>query len=40
MDEMSWFVMGVIDKFLLECHSNMINDNTNISRLMVRDKKL
>ena len=34
-DEMNRFVMGVSDDLQEECHSAMLHDNMNISRLMV-----
>ena len=34
-DEMSRFLMGVLDYLQKECHSAMLHDNMNISRIMV-----
>ncbi|XP_069155655.1 uncharacterized protein [Solanum lycopersicum] len=37
-DEMRRFVMGVLDDLQEECHSSMLHENMNNSRLMVHDK--
>ena len=36
-EDMSTFVMGVLDYLQEECHSAIQHDNMNISRLMVHD---
>ncbi|KAK4737245.1 hypothetical protein R3W88_000942 [Solanum pinnatisectum] len=38
-DEMSRFVMGISDLVEEECHTEMVHDDMNISRLMVCGKK-
>ena len=39
-DEMSHFVTRVSDDLQEECHSSMLHDNMNISRLMVHDRQV
>ncbi|WP_353805357.1 hypothetical protein, partial [Acinetobacter baumannii] len=39
-DEMSHFVMGVSDILQEECHSVMLHDNMNISRLIVHSQQV
>ena len=39
-DQMSHFVMGVFQDIQEECHSAMLHDNMNISRLMVHGEKV
>ena len=38
-DEMNHFMKGLLDEFQEECHSAMLHDNMNISRLMVHAQK-
>ena len=37
---MSLFVMGVSDDLVEECHSTMLHDNMDISRLMVHSQQV
>ena len=40
MDEMSRFLTGVSEDLVEECHSAMLHDNMNISRLTIHAQQV